>query len=208
MGTIAPRKDGIDVLLGSPRGFCAGVVRAIDIVELCLQRFGSPVYVRHEIVHNPYVVESLRRKGAVFVEEVDEVPADQTLVFSAHGVSPALREEAREGRAREHRGARRCRQPAADRGARRQDERRRGVRGRRRFPGQHSESEGVPAPGGDLVQAGVCGRPGPGQRGIPGLHPGEIDAQDLTIPMAGGTHAIHVSPSSRSGPLVSLPRGA
>ncbi len=95
MGTFTPSKGGIDILVSSPRGFCAGVVRAIDIVELCLERFGSPVYVRHEIVHNPYVVESLRRKGAVFVEEVDEVPENQTMVFSAHGVSPAVREEAR-----------------------------------------------------------------------------------------------------------------
>jgi 4-hydroxy-3-methylbut-2-enyl diphosphate reductase len=85
----------MEVLLSAPRGFCAGVVRAIDIVELCLKRFGSPVYVRHEIVHNRYVVESLRRKGAIFVEEVDEIPENQTAVFSAHGVSPTAWNQAR-----------------------------------------------------------------------------------------------------------------
>ena len=85
----------MEVVLGAPRGFCAGVVRAIDIVELCLERFGTPMYVRHEIVHNHYVVESLRRKGAIFVEELGDVPNDQTVVFSAHGVPPAVWEEAR-----------------------------------------------------------------------------------------------------------------
>ena len=85
----------MEVLLGSPRGFCAGVVRAIDIVELALERFGQPVYVRHEIVHNPFVVEDLRRKGAIFVDELDEVPNGQLVIFSAHGVSPEVREEAR-----------------------------------------------------------------------------------------------------------------
>ncbi len=85
----------MEVLLSAPRGFCAGVVRAIDIVEICLERFGSPVYVRHEIVHNRYVVESLRRKGAIFVEEVAEIPENQTAVFSAHGVSPTAWDEAR-----------------------------------------------------------------------------------------------------------------
>lgn len=84
------------VTLGSPRGFCAGVVRAIDIVELALQRFGKPVYVRHEIVHNPVVVEDLRRKGAIFVDELREVPEGQLIIFSAHGVSPAVRHEAQE----------------------------------------------------------------------------------------------------------------
>ena len=78
------------VLLGAPRGFCAGVVRAIDIVEICLDRFGAPVYVRHEIVHNKYVVESLRQKGAVFVEDLASVPNDSTVVFSAHGVPPEV----------------------------------------------------------------------------------------------------------------------
>ena len=85
----------MEVLLGSPRGFCAGVVRAIDIVELALERFGQPVYVRHEIVHNPFVVQDLRRKGAIFVDELDEVPNGQLVIFSAHGVSPKVREEAR-----------------------------------------------------------------------------------------------------------------
>jgi len=86
----------MEVVLASPRGFCAGVVRAIEIVELALERFGPPIYVRHEIVHNPYVVQSLRKKGAVFVEEVDEVPPGQWVIFSAHGVSPEVRRRARE----------------------------------------------------------------------------------------------------------------
>lgn len=84
----------MEVLLGSPRGFCAGVVRAIDIVDLALKRFGRPIYVRHEIVHNPFVVEELRQKGAVFVDELAEVPDDQLVIFSAHGVPPAVRREA------------------------------------------------------------------------------------------------------------------
>jgi 4-hydroxy-3-methylbut-2-enyl diphosphate reductase len=84
----------MEVVLASPRGFCAGVVRAIDIVELALQRFGPPVYVRHEIVHNPYVVEELRGKGAVFVEELEEVPEGGLVIFSAHGVSPEVRKAA------------------------------------------------------------------------------------------------------------------
>ena len=76
------------VYLGVPRGFCAGVVRAIDIVELALERFGAPVYVKHEIVHNPYVVGSLENKGAVTVEDVEEIPKGSTVVFSAHGSPP------------------------------------------------------------------------------------------------------------------------
>ena len=80
----------MQVLLGAPRGFCAGVVRAIDIVELALERFGAPVYVRHEIVHNKYVVDSLRKKGAVFIEEADEAPDGSTIIFSAHGVAPEV----------------------------------------------------------------------------------------------------------------------
>ena len=80
----------MDVILSSPRGFCAGVVRAVDIVELCLEHYGAPIYVRREIVHNPYVVADLQEKGAVFVEEVDEVPSGQTVVFSAHGVAPSV----------------------------------------------------------------------------------------------------------------------
>jgi 4-hydroxy-3-methylbut-2-en-1-yl diphosphate reductase len=82
------------ILLASPRGFCAGVDRAIEIVEAALARFGPPVYVRHEIVHNRHVVEELRRKGAVFVDEPGEVPRGALLIFSAHGVSPAVREAA------------------------------------------------------------------------------------------------------------------
>lgn len=80
----------MEIVISSPRGFCAGVVRAIDIVEICLERFGAPVYVRHEIVHNPHVVEDLHIKGAIFVEELDEVPDDQLVVFSAHGVAPGV----------------------------------------------------------------------------------------------------------------------
>ena len=83
-----------EILLAQPRGFCAGVDRAIDIVELALEQFGAPIYVRHEIVHNAYVVEDLRSKGAIFIEELDDVPAGNTLVFSAHGVSKAVRAEA------------------------------------------------------------------------------------------------------------------
>ena len=82
------------VTLASPRGFCAGVDRAIEIVETALERFGSPVYVRHEIVHNRHVVDSLRAKGAIFVEDPADVPPGSRLVFSAHGVSPAVREAA------------------------------------------------------------------------------------------------------------------
>jgi 4-hydroxy-3-methylbut-2-en-1-yl diphosphate reductase len=84
------------VMLCAPRGFCAGVVRAIDAVEQALRRYGPPVYVRHEIVHNKYVVESLRRKGAVFVRELSEVPpGDRPVIFSAHGVAKAVPEEAK-----------------------------------------------------------------------------------------------------------------
>jgi 4-hydroxy-3-methylbut-2-enyl diphosphate reductase len=79
-----------------PRGFCAGVVRAVDIVELALETHGAPVYVHHEIVHNTYVVEQLRRRGAIFVEAISEVPHGGVLVFSAHGVPPTVRDEARE----------------------------------------------------------------------------------------------------------------
>jgi 4-hydroxy-3-methylbut-2-enyl diphosphate reductase len=84
----------MDVLLANPRGFCAGVERAIEIVERALEEFGAPIYVRHEIVHNKYVVENLRAKGAVFVEELDDVPAGATVVFSAHGVSKAVQADA------------------------------------------------------------------------------------------------------------------
>ena len=80
------------LLLLKPRGFCAGVVRAIDIVRIALDAFGPPIYVRKEIVHNRYVVEELKAKGAIFVDEVDEVPDGQRLIYSAHGVSPTVRE--------------------------------------------------------------------------------------------------------------------
>src|SRR5512134_2750470 len=83
-----------EILLAEPRGFCAGVDRAIEIVERALAKFGAPIYVRHEIVHNTYVVGDLKAKGAVFIEDLAEVPAGATLVFSAHGVSQAVRREA------------------------------------------------------------------------------------------------------------------
>ena len=84
----------MQVILANPRGFCAGVDRAIEIVEQALARFGAPIYVRHEVVHNRFVVENLRTKGAVFVEELDEVPDGATVIFSAHGVSQAVRQAA------------------------------------------------------------------------------------------------------------------
>jgi len=83
-----------EILLAQPRGFCAGVDRAIEIVERALLQFGAPIYVRHEIVHNAYVVDDLRSKGAIFIEELEDVPPGNTLVFSAHGVSKAVRAEA------------------------------------------------------------------------------------------------------------------
>ncbi|CAM3736816.1 4-hydroxy-3-methylbut-2-enyl diphosphate reductase [Bordetella sputigena] len=83
-----------EVLLAQPRGFCAGVDRAIDIVERALELHGAPIYVRHEIVHNRYVVEDLRRKGAIFIDELDDAPTGAIVVFSAHGVSKAIRAEA------------------------------------------------------------------------------------------------------------------
>lgn len=86
--------DVQEVLLAEPRGFCAGVDRAIEIVERALQKFGQPIYVRHEIVHNTHVVNDLKARGAIFIEELDEVPAGATLVFSAHGVSQAIQREA------------------------------------------------------------------------------------------------------------------
>lgn len=88
------RKLPLKVLIAAPRGFCAGVDRAIEIVERALERYGAPVYVRHEIVHNRFVVDGLRAKGAVFVEELDEVPADAPVVFSAHGVPKSVPAEA------------------------------------------------------------------------------------------------------------------
>jgi 4-hydroxy-3-methylbut-2-enyl diphosphate reductase len=85
----------VRILLANPRGFCAGVDRAIDIVERAIGLFGAPIYVRHEVVHNRFVVERLRALGAVFVEELDDVPGDATVIFSAHGVSKAVQAEAR-----------------------------------------------------------------------------------------------------------------
>ena len=84
------------VILANPRGFCAGVDRAIDIVERALDLFGAPIYVRHEVVHNKFVVDELRNKGAIFVEELIEIPDDSTVIFSAHGVSQAVRKEAQQ----------------------------------------------------------------------------------------------------------------
>lgn len=91
----AADRPPLNLLIAAPRGFCAGVDRAIEIVEKALERYGSPVYVRHEIVHNKYVVEGLKAKGAVFVEELDEVPDDAPVVFSAHGVPKAVPAEAK-----------------------------------------------------------------------------------------------------------------
>ena len=90
----------MQIHLANPRGFCAGVDRAIGIVERALELFGAPVYVRHEVVHNKYVVDGLRAKGAKFVDELDEVPDDATVIFSAHGVAKAVREEAARRRLR------------------------------------------------------------------------------------------------------------
>lgn len=82
------------ILLANPRGFCAGVDRAISIVERALEQFGAPIYVRHEVVHNKFVVDNLRKKGAIFIENLDEVPPDSTLIYSAHGVSKAVQQDA------------------------------------------------------------------------------------------------------------------
>lgn len=89
MNTLQP-----NIILANPRGFCAGVDRAIIIVEQALEKFGAPIYVKHEVVHNKFVVDELRNKGAIFVEELDEVPTGSTVIFSAHGVSKAVRAEA------------------------------------------------------------------------------------------------------------------
>ena len=83
-----------EIHLANPRGFCAGVDRAIEMVELALQKWGSPIYVRHEIVHNKHVVHDLKKKGAVFVEELEECPVDRPVIFSAHGVPKFVPEEA------------------------------------------------------------------------------------------------------------------
>ena len=84
----------MDIKLANPRGFCAGVDRAIDIVNLALDQFGAPVYVRHEVVHNKFVVDELRNRGAIFVDEIDEIPDDVVVIFSAHGVSQQVQKEA------------------------------------------------------------------------------------------------------------------
>ena len=84
------------ILLANPRGFCAGVDRAIEIVERALDTFGAPIYVRHEVVHNRFVVQRLRDRGAIFVDELSEIPDGATVIFSAHGVSQQVREEARQ----------------------------------------------------------------------------------------------------------------
>ena len=93
--TAVAGRPALNLLIAAPRGFCAGVDRAIEIVEKALERYGSPVYVRHEIVHNKYVVEGLKAKGAIFVKELDEVPDDAPVVFSAHGVPKAVPAEAK-----------------------------------------------------------------------------------------------------------------
>src|SRR5215467_1242746 len=89
-----PSEALMKVILAQPRGFCAGVVRAIEIVERALKKYGPPVYVRHEIVHNKFVVDSLKAKGAIFVEDLDEIPSDAVAIFSAHGVSRAVEDDA------------------------------------------------------------------------------------------------------------------
>ena len=86
----------MEVILSSPRGFCAGVVRAIEVVDICLRRYGPPVYVKHQIVHNPYVVTDLERKGAITVETIEEIPPNSLVVFSAHGSPPEDFQKARE----------------------------------------------------------------------------------------------------------------
>src|SRR5271154_1874384 len=95
MGELRTGSPMKKIILLRPRGFCAGVVRAIDVVKIVLDLYGAPVYVRKEIVHNRHVVEELRQAGAVFVEELSEVPEGARVIFSAHGVSPAVREEAK-----------------------------------------------------------------------------------------------------------------
>jgi len=92
---MAKKNKPLEIVLASPRGFCAGVERAIEIVEKAIQKFGPPIYVRHEIVHNKYVVDDLRKKGAIFVDETDEVPEGAITIFSAHGVSDKVEDEAK-----------------------------------------------------------------------------------------------------------------
>src|SRR6202795_3939778 len=91
-----PAVSAKKIILLTPRGFCAGVVRAIDVVRIALDLYGAPIYVRKEIVHNRHVVDELRGAGAIFIEELDEVPSGARVIFSAHGVSPAVRAQARE----------------------------------------------------------------------------------------------------------------
>ena len=90
------------IYLANPRGFCAGVDRAIEIVERAIEKHGPPIYVRHEVVHNKYVVNNLKNKGAVFVDEISEVPEGCVVIYSAHGVSQAVRKEADDIRSEEH----------------------------------------------------------------------------------------------------------
>ncbi|MFI2238918.1 4-hydroxy-3-methylbut-2-enyl diphosphate reductase [Streptomyces chrestomyceticus] len=97
-GDAAPREDRRRVLLAAPRGYCAGVDRAVIAVEKALEQYGAPVYVRHEIVHNKYVVKTLEKKGAIFVEETAEVPEGNIVIFSAHGVAPVVHDEAKQGK--------------------------------------------------------------------------------------------------------------
>ncbi len=89
-------EEKMKLLLSKPRGFCAGVDRAIDTVEKALELWGAPIYVKHEIVHNKHVVDDLKKKGAIFIEDLEEVPSGSRLIYSAHGVSPAVKEKAKE----------------------------------------------------------------------------------------------------------------
>ena len=88
------KPQALHLLIAAPRGFCAGVDRAIEIVKRAIETLGAPIYVRHEVVHNRFVVDDLKQRGAIFVEELDEVPDNNTVIFSAHGVSQAVRQEA------------------------------------------------------------------------------------------------------------------
>ena len=92
---VDPTSPELSILLANPRGFCAGVDRAISIVERALELFEPPIYVRHEVVHNRYVVENLKQRGAIFVDELEQVPDSSIVIFSAHGVSQAVRKEAK-----------------------------------------------------------------------------------------------------------------
>ena len=144
MASVSDKQGGekppLRVLLCSPRGFCAGVVRAIDSVEQALELYGAPVYVRHEIVHNRYVVESLKAKGAIFVEELDEIPDTKApVIFSAHGVPKSVPDGsaapriscARRHLSAGHQGASRSRNPSPPRPRDRADRPRRPSRGGR-----------------------------------------------------------------------------